>query len=75
LAADGAGNALHGQCIAIDTRESTLYTSGPLVAALGVEHLVVVATPDAILVCPRDRVQEIRSVVSALSAQNLEAHL
>ena len=40
--------------------------SGRLVAALGVRDLIIVDTPDAVLVCPRDRAQEVKSLVDAL---------
>ena len=41
-------------------------TSGRLIAALGVRDLVIVDTPDAVLVCPRDRAQEVKSLVDEL---------
>jgi len=41
-------------------------TSGRLVAALGVRDLVIVDTPDAVLVCPRERAQEVKSLVDEL---------
>jgi mannose-1-phosphate guanylyltransferase len=40
--------------------------SGRLVAALGVRDLIIVDTPDAVLVCPRDRAQEVKSLVDDL---------
>jgi mannose-1-phosphate guanylyltransferase len=41
-------------------------TAGRLVAALGVRDLVIVDTPDAVLVCPRERAQEVKSLVDEL---------
>jgi mannose-1-phosphate guanylyltransferase len=75
LPPDAMGNAKRGEIITVDTRGSTLYSTGPLIAACGVEDVVVVATPDAVLVCPRGRVQEIKAVVAALSAERKESHL
>jgi mannose-1-phosphate guanylyltransferase len=46
-----------------------------LVALVGVRDLVVVDTPDALLVCHRDQVQEVRKVVARLEALQLEALL
>ena len=41
-------------------------STGRLVAALGVRDLIIVDTPDAVLVCPRDRAQEVKSLVDEL---------
>jgi mannose-1-phosphate guanylyltransferase len=46
--------------------------SGRLVAALGVRGLVVVDTPDAVLVCPRDRAQDVKHLVERLKARGTE---
>jgi mannose-1-phosphate guanylyltransferase len=40
-----------------------------MIAALGVRDLVIVHTPDATLVCPKDRVQEVREIVGRLKAE------
>jgi mannose-1-phosphate guanylyltransferase len=72
---DTADNARQGCTVAVDTRGSTLYSTGPLVATCGVEDLVVIATPDAVLVCPRGRAADVKSVIAALSAENQESHL
>jgi mannose-1-phosphate guanylyltransferase len=41
--------------------------SGRLIATLGLHDVVVVDTPDAVLVCPRDRAQDIKQIVSRLA--------
>ncbi len=43
---------------------------GRLVAALGVDDLIIVDTPDALLVCPRDRAQEVKGLVEELKQAN-----
>lgn len=63
---DDAGNALIGDVLAFDARDSLISSSGPLVAALGVERLVVVATDDAVLVADADRAQDVKVVVDRL---------
>ncbi len=63
---DAAGNAVAGDVLALDTRHCLLRSDGPLVAAVGVEGLCIVATPDAVLVVPRERAQEVRRIVEAL---------
>jgi mannose-1-phosphate guanylyltransferase len=74
LASDHAGNVVVGP-IAEDKpgvllRETeglvVVPTPGRLVAAMGVRDLVIVDTPDAVLVCPRDRAQEVKNLVDQL---------
>ena len=67
-AQDAAGNVLTGDTLAIDTRDSLVRSSGPLVATLGVSGLVIVATPDAVLVADAARAQDVKTVVDRLRA-------
>jgi len=53
--------------MALDSRGSYLHSEKPLLAAVGVEDLTVVATADAVLVCPRERSQEVRDLVAQLA--------
>jgi mannose-1-phosphate guanylyltransferase/mannose-6-phosphate isomerase len=71
---DTAGNALIGDVIARDARDNYLRSDGRLLAVLGVSGLVVVALRDAVLVCARERAQDIRQVVDALEAAGREEH-
>jgi mannose-1-phosphate guanylyltransferase/mannose-6-phosphate isomerase len=73
-ATDKTGNALEGDTIAVNSRNAYLRSEGPLVAALGVDNLVVVATADAVLVCPLDRAQDIRVLVERLAAAGRNEH-
>jgi mannose-1-phosphate guanylyltransferase len=64
---DAAGNLLAENVVAIDSTNSLVHVDdGPLVALVGVEDLVVIAAPGAILVCSRDRAQDVRKVVEEL---------
>jgi mannose-1-phosphate guanylyltransferase/mannose-6-phosphate isomerase len=65
---DSAGNALVGEAIARDARGNYIRAERRLVCALGVENLAIVDTPDAMLVAPLDRTQEIKGLVTALAA-------
>lgn len=68
LPADADGNRARGDLLALDaTGVVSVAPDGHLVAALGVTDLVVVATPDATLVVPRDRVQEVKRIVEELA--------
>jgi mannose-1-phosphate guanylyltransferase/mannose-6-phosphate isomerase len=62
---DGNGNAHHGDVIAVDSRNSYAYAQR-LVALVGVDDIVVVDTPDAVLVAHKDRVQDVKLVVAQL---------
>jgi mannose-1-phosphate guanylyltransferase len=70
-----AGNASRGRVIAVDSRGCIVDTPKRLVALLGVEDLVVVDTPDAVLVCRVDRAQDVRRVVAELQRQGLGRYL
>jgi mannose-1-phosphate guanylyltransferase len=67
-ARDPKGNA--GPAVLIDARGNYVHApEGKVVALLGVSDLVVVDTPDALLVMPRDRAQDVRAVVDALKGR------
>jgi mannose-1-phosphate guanylyltransferase len=63
---DAAGNAVAGEVVLADARNSVVHAGGPLVALVGVEDLIVISTPDAVLVCARDKAQDVRQVVGEL---------
>src|SRR5205823_15074484 len=62
-ARDERGNALAGNVVAEATKNCYLRSEAGLVAAVGVEDLVVVATDDAVMVAPRNRTQEVKQLV------------
>jgi mannose-1-phosphate guanylyltransferase/mannose-6-phosphate isomerase len=72
---DKTGNILKGNTIDIGSRNSTIFAGDRLVATIGLKDMVVVDTPDATLVSPKERVQEVRKVVEALRQTNHEEHL
>ncbi|TAM46678.1 MAG: mannose-1-phosphate guanyltransferase [Acidobacteria bacterium] len=67
LPASPAGVTM-GDVVALDSERCVLVSDGPLVAALGVRDLVVVATRDAVLVVPKDQVQRVKELVASLRA-------
>jgi mannose-1-phosphate guanylyltransferase len=74
--ADGFGNTTAGPHVTIDARGNVLYSEGKtLIAAVGVEDLVIVATDDAVLVLPRSRAQDVRDVVKSLEKTNRKEFL
>jgi mannose-1-phosphate guanylyltransferase/mannose-6-phosphate isomerase len=72
---DDAGNALKGDVLHHATRNSYLRSEGPLIAAVGVEDLVIVATNDAVLVSRRDASQDVKKIVDQLEQSNRELHV
>jgi mannose-1-phosphate guanylyltransferase/mannose-6-phosphate isomerase len=68
-AKDAAGNALAGRVVAVDSRNNYIRSEAGLVAALGIDDLVVVATQDAVMLAPRNRAQDVRLLVSRLIAE------
>jgi mannose-1-phosphate guanylyltransferase / mannose-6-phosphate isomerase len=63
---DQHGNSLEGNVVAEETRNCYLRSEAGLIAAIGIEDLVVVATDDAVMVAPRNRTQEVRKLVARL---------
>ncbi|RMD63066.1 MAG: mannose-1-phosphate guanylyltransferase/mannose-6-phosphate isomerase [Alphaproteobacteria bacterium] len=68
------GNVTIGDIITEATRDSYIRSEGPLVAAIGVRDLLVVATEDAILVAAKDRSQDVKTVVERLKAAGRQQH-
>ncbi len=60
LAVDVAGNAVRGPVVVVESTGNIAVSNGRVIALCGVHDLVVVETPDAILVCHRDAVQAIK---------------
>jgi mannose-1-phosphate guanylyltransferase len=64
---DAAGNAGRGRTMVLDCRDTVVFGADRLVAVVGAEDLIVVDSPDALLVCPKSRAQDVRRVVAALT--------
>ena len=65
-AADAAGNVTRGAVLLSETRDCLVRSEGPLVATLGVEGLIIVATGDAVLVAAASHAQAVRDLVARL---------
>jgi mannose-1-phosphate guanylyltransferase/mannose-6-phosphate isomerase len=68
LPKDEAGNAFRGDVMLQDTTGTLAFSEGRLVACVGVRDLVVVETPDAVLVAHKDRTQEVKKIAERLKA-------
>jgi mannose-1-phosphate guanylyltransferase/mannose-6-phosphate isomerase len=67
---DRAANVTVGEVISIDTADSILYGGRRLLAAIGLRDMMVVDTPDALLVCPKARAQQVKEIVGELKRRN-----
>ena len=69
LAKQGGENLLAGDGLVLDGQGNFFWSPKKFVAAIGVHNLVVVETPDALLICPRDRAQDVSKIVKSLEEQ------
>jgi mannose-1-phosphate guanylyltransferase len=72
---ENSGNISAGPHLAIDAANNFLWTPQKFIATIGVNNLVVVETPDALLICPRDRTQDVGKIVKYLEARKLNSLL
>jgi mannose-1-phosphate guanylyltransferase len=75
LARRPGDNLTAGPLLVREARENYFWVPDKLVAAIGVRGLVVVETEDALLLCPRDRAQEVAQVVQELEKRKRHALL
>jgi len=70
---DASGNSVVGEAILVDVSNTYIQTDGRLVAAVGLDNIVIVDTPDALLVADRRRSQDVKKVVEQLKLSKHEA--
>lgn len=73
--ADASGNSVEGEAVLVDTNDSLVFGDRRLVAAIGLQDMIIVDTEDALLVCPRSRAQDVRKVVEALKRAHKTRYL
>ena len=64
---DENGNISIGDAIQIETSNTYIYSTSRTVTALGVEDLIVVETPDAVMVCRKDKAQDVKKIVDVIA--------
>jgi len=74
LERDGSGNALRGDVLAEDTTGSFVFSESRLVATVGLRDHVVVETKDAVLVAPKERVQDVKKLVERIKREGRTEH-
>lgn len=63
---DQMNNLLHGDVIVIDSKDCVVHSQKRLTAVIGAQDLVIIDSGDAVLVCPRSHVQDVRKIVDEL---------
>lgn len=69
---DSLGNTVVGNVLNVDTKNCILYSSGKLIATVGIDNLIVVETDDAIMICPKNKSQDVKKIVEELKAEHKE---
>lgn len=64
---DRDNNILLGDVVAVDVKDAVIYSSTRTVTAVDVENIVIVETPDAIMVCSKDKAQDVKKIVDTLN--------
>jgi mannose-1-phosphate guanylyltransferase len=72
MSKNSAENILSGPGETLDAEGNFLWSPGKFIAAVGVRDLLVVETPDALLVCPRERAQDVSKLVKSLEERKLK---
>lgn len=67
LADNPAANVIKGRHVGIDSESNLIYGyGGKLIATAGIRDMIIIDTGDAVLVCPKDRAQDVKKIVGAL---------
>jgi mannose-1-phosphate guanylyltransferase/mannose-6-phosphate isomerase len=69
---DEDDNVTRGDVVSLSTRNSLLWSSGPLVATIGLDKIAIIAVGDAVLVAPIERMAELKTLVEQVKAEHSE---
>ncbi len=75
LPGDTAGNVTEASAVMVDTQGCYVRGGGRLIATIGLRDMVIVDTPDALLVCPRARAEDMKELVNRLAAEGKVEYL
>lgn len=75
LPGDDNHNVIVGEHVGVDTTASLIHTPHRLIATIGLKDMIIVDTQDALLVCPKDRAQEVKRIVELLSHNRKQRYL
>lgn len=72
---DASGNSLIGDSIDIGSTNTLVFSQDKLVATLGVNNLMIINTPDAVLVADQSQAQQVKALITQIEKQNRSEHL
>ncbi|MGE5499881.1 MAG: mannose-1-phosphate guanylyltransferase, partial [Syntrophothermus sp.] len=72
---DDDGNAIIGKAYCQNTNDSFIYSPKKFTAVVGVDNIIVINTDDALLICRRDKAQDVKNVVDYLKMKKMTEHL
>ena len=75
LQKDKHNNSWKGDYIALETTDSVIYADGILIAVIGLDNMIVAATNEAVIVCPRGRAQEVKGLVEVIKKSGYDNFL
>ena len=73
--ADDAGNSIRGRTILVDSNNNYVDAGKKIVAMIGVDDLIIISTDDAVLVCKKERSQEVKEVVDFIRRKQMNEYL
>ncbi len=59
----------------IDTRNSIIYGNGRLITTIGMDGFIVADTPDALLICPKEKAQSVKEIVELLNERGMTEYI
>ena len=71
---DAEGNVFQGDIVTQNVRDSYIRSEGPLVAASGVDNVIIVATDDVLMIADKDHAQDVKLIVDQLKAEGRTEH-
>lgn len=72
---DSDGNVAKGNVVHLESENSVFVSNSRLITAAGVKNLIVVETPDVVLVCDKDSAQDVKKIVEKLKSKNMNEYL
>jgi mannose-1-phosphate guanylyltransferase / mannose-6-phosphate isomerase len=72
--ADASGNRVEGEALLLDVKNCYLRSGGRLIGAVGVEDLIVIDTPDALLIANKQRAQDVKQIFAELKSRGHETY-
>jgi mannose-1-phosphate guanylyltransferase len=72
---DDNGNIVRAKHVGIRTKNSIVYGNGRLIATIGIDNLIIADTNDAVLICPKDKAQDVKEIVDFLKERDMKEYI